>query len=467
MESENSVATLQNTSKNLLNQLWEILPYAGTWRTGQHGLIDNFPVPPEKTSYLLGIPFSRGSSNSVDPSLRLVRFGPETTNGPIRKTGFQTFFFDSYLTHQVKWEICPLKENVGDVSISFYSSQFLAEGVVAGANVCLPIITDAVESNCCCDLSSRDVKCRCKGSGGPAFYTTTTLTRKGSFNLTQWDSMYVVVNSSDVSVRLWVSYIKPKSFTIPNFSQAYQQQKYFVTDQNNRKVLAATEELLAASNTTVLRPTDTLVALTLSMIQFLKSKQVTISLFSGSKLEPPQVYPSIPFSLGNLDSENLSLTYLTKTEGLVGATAQGNGKAFQALTCLGGTLNRLTVTGVLSVKLPPLSPGEQAYTSTLSIVMVEIVQGRASVIASPQDPLVIALSPGDNFSGKLTCISNASVQNFGFQITETVVGHGYPVVAADFRKTRSNLDAPPSDMDRLWLTAILTDVKAEVLGTSL
>lgn len=445
--SVRNLATFENTDKKILNQLWEILPYAGLWTTGVSGLIDNFPVPLVKKTYLIGIPYPKSNSGSIDPTLRLLNFGPETTDGPVKKTGLQTFFFDSYLNHQIKWEICPLKENVGDVSIGFYSPQFLSKSIsVQDENICLPMITNAIELNCSREPDCPESECRYKESGGPAFYMTTRTNRKGSFEITQYDSMYVVVNSSDVSVKLWISYTVPDPFVIPTFDRLFRVKKYFVGEEDCQ-ILAATEQLVAGEpKRTLLRPADQFVDLSLDMIKLLKSKRVTISLFGTSEAGKTQFYPIVLFSLirsplvvGNLNENSLSTTYFANFSDLPDATAQGTEKAFQAISVFAGISKKLTVTGTLNISCPPLMPGEQAFTSEFTIRLFEIVEGRTTIIAGPVGNLPINLTPGESLSLDLTFESEASCKCCCCQIekVDTLTGTTDKTSVAAFRKARA------------------------------
>jgi len=252
-------------------ELWEVLAFAGLWSvTAKANLEEDFNTPQDNEVYLLGVPFV-DKNVGVNQDLRLINFAaPSTLNGPVSLTGLQTTFFNNYLNHTVRWCIDPIGKCEETVKIGFYSTYYLSGDANPGS--ALPILT----------------------SVGPAFFETTKCNRKGSFDMSLFGDMYIVVDAN-VSVKLYISVKVPTKFVEPDLTVLYKPYKYFVKDGCGEKAVVATEQLIDERTLrTFLRPTNPYINTSEYMKAYLLSKRVIISLM-GNRSRKTYHYDSIPF----------------------------------------------------------------------------------------------------------------------------------------------------------------------------
>lgn len=396
---DSSVNNRDKISPKTLSELWNILPYAGLWYVnGNCGLVSDFPTPPEKNTYMLGTPYS-GDNSGKNPNLRLISFISSTAKGPILSTGPQTIFFNNFLIYTIKWKIEPIGTDINEVNIGFYSSNYLSRNL--GTNVMIPMISRL----------------------GPTFYKSTSNRRKGKFVITWFDDMYVVVDAN-VSVKLWVTFEVPETFTIPCFNKLFKAYKYCVNNDCNGKELAATEQLVNQETLqTLLRPVNKYIKLSQEMIAYLSSKSVKVTMFNNDTTNVKlanlkQEYLTVPFKLfkHNSDFGYVKLMYYQlDTTGLTSAT--GGGQSFYLYK---STNSMLTVTFNLIIVTPPLNYNEPSYRSEFSVILGQNGGTRWQESQDKEPFKCGPFLPNETYNVPVKFIGSASENNISIRIMESL-----------------------------------------------
>lgn len=316
--------------RDLLNKLWNILPYAGLYEQNTLQVTMDRSVPEVRETSLFGIPIIGGNTGS-DHLLKLITF-TGSTNGPVRLLdGPKIVFFNNLLTHTIRWEAKPIskqidKYNVESFSIGFYTANYTTGGV--NTNRLLPMIS----------------------TQGPAFYEGAGAI--GTFEISHFNSFYVVVNAN-VSVNLYITYQAPLYTPEPYLSTPFSGQKLYVTDPC-RKSLEVTKTLLQETPAIVLlRPADKYIDLSQEMIVYLTSASVEIDTFKPLLTRLPKTtYKDIKLEVSGVrQDKTFDINYDINATGVVGAS--NNGKS---LTYDSGGNNSIDVLVILNVTTAPTVP---------------------------------------------------------------------------------------------------------------
>ena len=428
-----TLASLSNQA-SLLSELWNILPYAGTWTATGCGVIDNFRKPLEETTQLVGIPYSV-KATGVNKELRLMMFGASSMLGPIDSIGtkgVQPTFLSNNLNHLVTWNVQSIdgKKICKAINVGFYTSNYLS----AGSGKLIPMISTV----------------------GPTFYRAKT---SGQFEVTSYNSFYVIVDAN-VSIELCITYSYPKPLVVPCLNELFIEYPYYVYKGRSKvEELAAIDQLLEIRTlTTLYRPVDKYVKLSLEMIRYLNSVAVTVSIFDDTvakpccyvavsikaSANPPANVPCQPFSRNSRDKD-VYIVYQMNTNGRPDGTCEGPEGYNRAIKPESQTAAETTIRHGVRVSMPSLNLREPTYKSYFTS---EPGKYAASFFKNTNDmrPPIFARDLGPNKTFELL--------PYGYKVEGWLDNIGFNLI-----ETREYVSAPPFDLVPSYATIEILELE--------